>query len=162
MLRAEDIVKKLGLEPLDREGGMYRGTYTSEETLQGTPIGSAIYYFLTERSFSHLHRLSGDEVYHFYLGDPVELVELLPDGKWRLTRIGGDIENGQVPQHVVKKGTWQGSRLAPGGKFALMGTTMAPGFTPECYEHGQAEALVKQYPEAEEWIRRLTGEAVAF
>ena len=58
MLRAEDIVKKLGLEPLDREGGMYRGTYTSEETLQGTPIGSAIYYFLTERSFSHLHRLS--------------------------------------------------------------------------------------------------------
>lgn len=162
MLNAEEIVKSLKLEPLDREGGMYRSTYTCEKTADGEPIGSAIYYFLTERSFSHLHKLTGDEVYHFYLGDPVELVELLPDGRQRITWLGTDLEQGQTPQHLVCAGTWQGSHLLPGGKFALLGTTMAPGFTPECYEHGVKEELMRRYPEAKSWIEQLTGEAVAF
>ncbi|MBU5626233.1 cupin domain-containing protein [Oscillibacter sp. MSJ-2] len=162
MLNAEEIVKSLNLEPLEQEGGMYRVTYTCEKTVDGEPIGGAIYYFLTERSFSHFHKLTGDEVYHFYLGDPVELVELLPDGKQRVIQLGTDLEKGQTPQHLVRAGSWQGSHLLPGGKFALLGTTMSPGFTPGCYEHGVKERLMREYPAAKVWIERLTGEAVAF
>ena len=162
MLTPEEIVRILDLQPLEGEGGMYRSTYRSAQTLDGAPIGSAIYYFLTDRSFSHLHRLTGDETYHFYLGDPVDLVELHPDGRCTVTRLGTDLAAGQVPQHTVPAGTWQGSRLAKGGSCALLGTTMAPAYTDGCYTHGDPQALRAAYPDAADWIDALTGEAVFF
>lgn len=161
-MTAQEVIQALGLEPLEGEGGMFRQTYVSREVLNGAAAGTAIYYLLTERSFSHLHRLTGDEVYHFYLGDPVELLELLPDGSSRLTVLGGRLQEGQVPQHPVYAGNWQGSRLRPGGRWALLGTTMCPGYTQEGYEHGSRAALEQAYPDRAELIRALTGEAVAF
>ena len=134
-------------------------TYISDRQIGEEPGGTAIYYLLTGEAFSHLHRLTGDEMYHFYLGDPVELTELLADGTVRTTLLGQDILAGQSVQHLVPAGNWQGSRLAEGGSWALMGTTMCPGYTDECYEHGDAKVLKSQYPEAEGIIARLTGEA---
>jgi len=162
MLTAERIIEILGLVPLADEGGMYLQNYLSEAQINGRPGGSAIYYLLTAESFSHLHRLTGDEVYHFYMGDPVELCELKPDGSTVITTLGTDIENGERPQHTVYAGVWQGSRLKQGGSWALIGTTMCPAFYPECYEHGNAEELKKQYPSAEAYIDALTGEIKAY
>ena len=87
-MTAQQVIDALGLVPLAGEGGMYRQTYASARTLDGAAAGTAIYYLLTEHSFSHLHRLTGDEMYHFYLGDAVELCELLPDGAGRVTVLG--------------------------------------------------------------------------
>lgn len=154
----ENVIETLKLVPLDIEGGMVRESYVSDVKLNDDPAGTAIYYLLTDRSFSHLHRLSADEIYHFYLGEPVELLLLYPDGSFEITILGSDILNGELVQKLVPAGTWQGSRLKPGGKFALMGTTMTPGYTPECYEHGDAEVLKEQYQEVSEMIERLTGE----
>ena len=70
--------------------------------------------------------------------------------------LGPDLRAGQVPQAVAPAGTWQGSFLAPGGAFALLGTTMAPGFDFTDFEPGQGDELRKQYPEFEELIRRLS------
>lgn len=158
MLQAKEIVKALGLSPLPQEGGMYRQTYVSAETVGGRPAATAIYFMLAKNAYSHLHRLPADEVYHHYLGDPVELT--LIDSQGGLTKItlGKDLAAGQVPQAVAPRGTWQGSRLAPGGTLALLGTTMAPGFTDDMYEHADADALCRQYPQLEKDIRRLTGE----
>jgi hypothetical protein len=61
-------------------------------------------------------------------------------------------------QHVVPRGVWQGSRLCPGGRVALLGTTMAPGFDVRDYEHGVREALLAQFPGAAEAIVALTRE----
>ncbi len=157
-MSAEEVIARLGLTPLSGEGGLCRQTYVSGvRTEGGEAAGTAIFYLLRGDSFSHLHRLTGDEVYHFYLGDPVELVELLPDGTARRTVLGGDIAAGQEVQHLVPAGNWQGSRLAEGGAWALMGTTMCPGYTDEGYEHGDAEALLARYPQAAGEIRALTG-----
>lgn len=156
---AEQLIEMLGLSPLPEEGGMTNQTYLSRWTIGEEPGGTCIYYLLSGEAFSHLHRLTGDEIYHFYLGDPVELVELLPDGTSKVTTLGQDLLNGQKVQHLVPAGHWQGSRLKDGGSWALMGTTMCPGYTDACYEHGDAEALKGQYPVAEEAIRKLTGEA---
>lgn len=158
-ITAQQLIEHLGLKPLPGEGGMSLQTYLSEKKIGNEPGGTAIYYLLTGEAFSHLHRLTGDEVYHFYLGDPVELTELLPDGRVKTTVLGQDILDGQAVQHLVPAGNWQGSRLAAGGSWALMGTTMCPGYTDECYEHGDADALRMQYPEAKETIALLTGEA---
>ena len=93
---------------------------------------------LTPDTFSAMHRLKGDEVFHFYLGDPVEMLLLKPDGRAEAVLLGQDLSAGMRVQHAVAGGTWQGSRLAPGGKYALMGTTMAPGFDPSRLRTGQA------------------------
>ena len=156
---AEQVIEALGLVPLEQEGGLVLETYrSSAKTQNGDAAGTAIYYLLRGSSFSHLHRLSGDEMYHFYLGDPVVLTELLPDGSVKRTILGTGIPDGERPQHLVPGGNWQGSRLAEGGSWALLGTTMCPGYRQEEYEHADAAMLCAQYPAAAEEIRRLTGQ----
>ena len=160
-LTAEKIIELLGLVPLEREGGLVLETWRSKTMTQdGQAAGTAIFYFLRGRAFSHLHRLSGDEMYHFYLGDPVELTELLPDGGVRKSVLGNDLLHGEKLQHLVSAGSWQGSCLKGDGKWALLGTTMCPGYSPDGYEHGDAEFLLRQYPSAEADIRRLTGDSL--
>src|SRR5205823_7022981 len=109
---------------------------------------------LTADTFSGLHRLPTDEVFHFYLGDPVELLQLFPDGSGRVATLGPDLRGGQSPQLTVPRGVWQGSRLQDGGAFALLGTTVAPAFDFEDYEAGTM-ALVEGYPSFAPHIRRL-------
>ena len=162
MLTAKQIIDELGLVPLAGEGGMYLQTYLSNCSLDGKPAGSAIYYLLTADSFSHLHRLTGDEVYHFYLGDAVEICELKPDGSHCISYLGNNLLSGERPQHTVLAGVWQGSRLKPGGSWALLGTTMCPAYDDDCYEHGDAEMLSKQYPAAQAYIKALTGAVKAY
>ena len=165
-MTAPDLIRLLGLKPLPREGGYYRETYRSADQLAagGLPpryrrpraASTAIYYLLTPDTFSALHRLPGDEVYHFYLGSPVRLLLLSPDARGQVVTLGTDLAAGQCPQAVVPHGVWQGSELVPGGEFALLGTTMAPSFEFEDYEAGDRAALIAQYPEFAEFIIRLT------
>ena len=118
-------------------------------------MGTAIYFFLTADTFSALHRLRADEIYHFYLGDPVELYEMR-EGQVTKTELGQDIIRGQNVQHTVLAGSWQGSRLKAGGTWALMGTTMVPGFTWEDFELGSRGHLMARFPQYESLIRSLT------
>jgi predicted cupin superfamily sugar epimerase len=165
MLTAERIIELLQLEPLPREGGYFRETYRAPETIAAAlpprypapkSFGSAIYYFLHHENFSALHRLPTDEIYHFYLGDPVEMLLLYADGRSQVITLGGDLEVGQRVQFVAPRGVWQGSQLHAGGQLALLGTTMAPAFDPSDFELGEREALIRMYPERADLIQRLT------
>ena len=166
MLTVQQIMDLLKLEPLPTEGGFFAEVYRSAHTLPqsalpaGYPdersLSTAICYLLTPDTFSAMHKLPGDEVYHFYLGDPVEMLLLKQDGSAEAVLLGPDIAAGMRLQHVVSAGTWQGSRLAPGGNFALMGTTMAPGFDPADFELGGRDQLSSQYPRYLPLIAMLT------
>ena len=166
MLTAEDLIRRLNLQPHPKEGGWFRETYRAAEVFaqSGLPsrypgersASTAIYYLLTPTTFSALHRLRTDEVFHFYLGDPVRMLQLDPDGTGKSIVLGNDIINGQLPQVVVPHGVWQGSSLEPGGRFALLGCTVAPGFDYADYEHGDRSALLSRYPNHAELIQRLT------
>ena len=165
-MTADEVRKLLQLTPLGIEGGFFRETYRSRwqvpteylpEGTQGSrSIGTAIYYMITPETFSTLHRLPGTEVFHFYAGDPAVMLQLLPDGSSRTLTLGNDLANGQEPQVVVRGNVWQGCRLAPWGKWALMGTTMSPGFDYADYETGAREELTAQYPAFAELIRQYT------
>jgi hypothetical protein len=167
-ITAQQIIDFLKLEPLEVEGGMFRQTYLSTEMIAklalpsrypvDKPINVAIYFLLTADpdSFSALHKLPTDEMYHFYLGDAVELLLLHPGGASERVILGQDILSGQFVQFNVPRGVWMGSHLLPGGDFALMGTTMAPGFTPEDYVGGDRDHLVADYPAEADLIRQLT------
>lgn len=165
-LSADETIRLLNLEPLQMEGGYFCQTYRSTETVppEALPsryktskiLGTAIYYLLTPDQRSAMHRLPTDEIFHFYLGDPVTMLQLHPDGSSDVITIGSDILNGQRPQVIVPRFTWQGSILAPGGRFALLGTTMAPGFDYDEYEAGDRQALMDKYPVYKDLIIRLT------
>lgn len=164
-LTARQVIELLDLRPLPVEGGLFRQTYASSRMIDpgpgqahARPFSTAIFYLLTSDpgSFSAMHRLPGDEVYHFYLGDPVEMLLLHADGRSEVLRLGQDLAAGQRVQVVVPAGTWQGSRLVEGGEYALMGTTMAPGFAESDYDAGATEELERLYPDQRERIRRLT------
>jgi len=166
---AERLAALFGLKPLPVEGGLFARTYLSADMCSGEVLperyagqqhafGSAIFMLFTDApdSFSAVHRLKTDEVFHFYLGDPFELLLLYPDGTSRTVVLGQDVFAGQPVQFVVPAGVWQGSRLLPGGEYALFGTTMAPAFSVKDFEAGVREELMQQYPQEAQRIRSLT------
>jgi uncharacterized protein len=169
MPNAQEVISALGLQPHPIEGGFFRETYRSPGVIPCTflppgyhdgrdrSIGTAIYYLLTVNTFSELHRLPTEEVFHFYLGAPVRMLQIFPDGKARDIIIGSDILAGQQPQVVVPAGVWQGSRLEPGDHdFALLGATVTPGFDYADYEQGKRADLIARFPDHAQRIRELT------
>ena len=227
MITADQIIEMFGMKPLKAEGGYYVETYRSAELIPrenlpdryaaDRPFGSAILYLLTPDTFSRLHRLKSDEIFHFYLGDPVTMLQLRPDGSHDVITLGQDIKAGQRLQVTVPQGTWQGcflkhsnrtppvipqsalpvipqsalpvipqsalpvipseveesvqtpsrsdssfqSRLLSEslndpGRFALMGTTVAPAFDFKDFEPAERKTLLKKYPAQKDLILRLT------
>src|ERR1700683_3068765 len=117
MLTAEQVRELLKMQPLPTEGGYFAETYRSPVKLPKSALpdcfhddralSTAIYYMLTPDSFSAMHRLKGDEVYHFYLGDPVEMLLLDADGSGAAILLGQNIAAGMRVQYTVTGGTWQ-------------------------------------------------------
>ena len=165
-MTAEDVKKLLGLQPHPREGGWYVRTYEAGEKVDAEAFedrrypgarrtGTAIYYLLEPETFSEMHRLKSDEVFHFYAGDAVEMLQLR-ENEGAMVVIGNDLLRGQRPQVVVEREVWQGSRLVEGGQWALLGCTVSPGFEFEDYEAGVREELCETWPEFAKEIQALT------
>jgi len=153
-MTADEIKTILGLEPHPVEGGYFRRTYTAPDTVEveraGTTVsramGSAIYYLLEPGTFSEMHRLASDELFHFYLGDPVEMLQLWPDGHSVLLTLGPDLAKGQQVQTLVPAGVWQGTRLIGEGKVALIGCSVVPAFDFADYVSGSYVELAQKWP----------------
>ena len=166
MSEVGNLKRLLQLQPHPQEGGFFVETYRASSLLPEDALGAgyrgeralgtAIYYLLTPNSFSALHRLPGDEIFHFYLGDPVEMLLLGKKDTGKMITLGTDIEVGMRPQVMVPGGVWQGSRVVPGGRYALLGATMSPGFDFADYQAGAREELARQYPERVDLIKALT------
>lgn len=171
MLTAQQVIDRLQLVPLTIEGGYFRETYRAPlrfmphalppEYGHERSASTAIYYLLTPDTFSAIHRVKSDEVFHFYAGDPVEMVQLWPDGDTRVVQLSNDLAPGREPQLVVPAGVWQGCRLVPGGRWALLGCTVAPGFEYADFELAPREDLLRDYPAEPELITALTSETLA-
>jgi uncharacterized protein len=165
-ITADEIKEMFNLAPLPAEGGYYFETYRAEGSIPESALPSvykgarnystAIYFLLTPDTFSGMHRLPSDEVFHFYLGDPVEMFQIAPDGTGTTVVMGHDLKHQQVLQLVIAGNHWQGARLVPGGAWALLGTTVAPGFEFADYEHGKRDVLLKEYPACRDMITALT------
>jgi hypothetical protein len=159
-MTANEIKSLLKLEPHPCEGGYFRETYVALERVElprgSRSVGTAIYYLLEPGTFSEMHCLDSDEIFHFYLGDPVEMLQLFPDGNSALFTLGPDLAAGQHVQLVVPAGVWQGARLVDDGEFALLGCTVTPGFDYADYRGGSYAELVEKWPLEAERIRRLT------
>jgi predicted cupin superfamily sugar epimerase len=159
-MTADEIKELLHLKPHPVEGGSFRRTYTAGGTVELPrgirPMGTAIYYLLEPGTFSEMHMLDSDEIFHFYLGDPVEMLQLHPDGNSETYILGQNLAAGQHVQLVVPAGVWQGTKLVDNGKVALLGCTVTPGFDFADYHSGSYAELAAQWPAEADRIRALT------
>lgn len=133
---AEEVIDLMDLAPLPGEGGFYREMVwvpDPDPNLPVAPLHTAILYLVTRESWSGLHMLGTDELFHFYLGDACDMVVCSRQGELEERRLGTDLRTGQHVQSLVPGGHWQGTRLAGAGElgYALLGTTMTPGFRRE-------------------------------
>ena len=104
-MTADKVKEILGLVKHPREGGWYVRTWESEEFVAATAFddgryegarrtSTAIYYLLEPETFSEMHVLKSDEIFHHYLGGPVEMLQLFADGRSERVVIGKDLEAG--------------------------------------------------------------------
>jgi len=154
---AEEVARLLQLAPLDREGGFFRRT---AEAAAISPVGrrawSVIYSLLTPEGFSALHRLAGDELWFFHAGDALESLLWHPAGGGEWVKLGLNATAGERLQDVVPAQTWQGTRLVPGGRWALVSCTVVPEFVWSDFELGERAALTAGWPDFAEGINALT------
>jgi predicted cupin superfamily sugar epimerase len=166
-LTAQQVKELLGLQPHPREGGWYVRTWESAEFVDAWAFGderydgarrtsTAIYYLLEPGTFSEMHVLKGDEIFHHYAGGAVEMLQCFADGTSKRVVIGKDLAAGERPQVVVPRGVWQGSRLLKQEGWALLGCVVAPGFEFEDYESAGRDELVARWPQERELIESLT------
>jgi len=148
------------------EGGYYRETYRSEETVPADALpprfagdraaAALIYFLLPGREVSSLHRIQQDEIWHFYEGTALTLHQLRPDGTYAADTLGREVEKGQARQGVVPAGVWFGATVDDPDGYALVGCTTAPAFDFADFELAEAEALRETHPQHGALIERLT------
>ena len=138
-MTAKEIIEKLGLVPLEPEGGFFREAFRHSVYIDPSQIRpgyegkrslfTVIYYLLTPETNSAPHRLRSDEMWFFHLGDPTELTLEYPDGKKETKILGNRIDRGETPQVIIPAGTVQSAKMAENNHgFSLVSTVVVPGF----------------------------------
>lgn len=145
-LTADELCKVLKLQP-NQTCGFVRVSYVSEQRIgRERPVGSALYFLVTPQAPVTLHRIRNDQLYHYYRGDPLELLLLKDDGVTAKVVIGPDIAAGQHVQFFIPGNTFHTARVIGCRRWFLGGSTEWPGVIPSDVEIGDAEALAKTYP----------------
>ena len=153
------LIEHFQFDTLPVEGTLYKSVYRSPlKVANGEPASTSMIgmYSNVPFSVSCFHKLKSAEVWHVYGGDPFMLVLLYEDGSSEQVLMGNEPLKGEHVQYVVPANTWQAGYLIEGGRYALFGCTMAPGFCGKNFVAGTADGLTKLYPDQEDIIRKLS------
>jgi uncharacterized protein len=167
-LTAERLVEQLVLSR-HPEGGWFRESYRCTESIpkEGLPQGfggsrsvcTGIYFLLQRGEISALHRIKSDELWHFYAGTGLTIQVITRSGEHLELKLGRDLDAGESFQAMVPAGCWFGAEVSGAGEYALVGCTVAPGFDFADFEMGKRGELLRDFPDMEEVIVRLTAPA---
>jgi predicted cupin superfamily sugar epimerase len=158
----EDVKRILNLEP-NATCGYVRVTFMSGQRIApgglpapfegGRPLGSALYFMLTPDEPVKLHRIRNDQLYHYYLGDPIEVLMMLTDGTTQHHIVGPDLRAGHKVQLYIPGNTFHTARVIGTRQWFLGASTEWPGVQPADVELGKADELAAKYPSVAEQIR---------
>jgi len=162
-LTSDEIISALKLEP-NATCGFVRVTFLSTQQVaagslpapfaDARPLGSALYFMVTSGAPVRLHRIRNDQLYHYYLGDPLEVLLLHADGTVERIIVGPDLCAGQHVQLFIPGGTFHTARLI-GQRCFLGASTEWPGVIPADVEIGDVEELARQYPSVAADLRAI-------
>jgi predicted cupin superfamily sugar epimerase len=163
-LTAEDVRKLLQLEP-NATCGFVRLTFLSQQAIaagglpapfaDGRPAGSALYFMVTPETPVRLHRIRNDQLYHYYLGDPIELFMLHDKGTAERVVVGPDLRGGERVQQLIPGNTFHTARVIGRKRWFLGASTEWPGVIPADVEIGNLDALAAKYPAAASELRAI-------
>ncbi|NEO30782.1 MAG: cupin domain-containing protein [Symploca sp. SIO3C6] len=168
MKDAQYWIEQLKLDKLEEIGGYFRSHLKSQQTISqmSLPEGGderrfweMNYYLLHNSDVNALHQLKQDEMWHFYAGNTLAIHLFPNDGNYRKIKLGSNLDAGEVFQAVAPQNTWFGATMIEPNSFALVGTTLAPGWHPTDSTKptpNQLDKLIKLYPQHQELIKRLT------
>ena len=161
---AHHFINHLSLQP-HPEGGWYRETYRSEETIPvaGLPtrfsgnrqFSTAIYYLLEKGDFSAFHRIKSDECWHWYAGGTLHIHVIEPDGNYYRVSLGNEMQMGERFQFVVPALAWFACEPAPQSNFVLTGCTESPGFDFSDFMMADKNELLGNFFNKKDIISRL-------
>ncbi len=156
-LSVDEVCRLLRLEP-HATCGFVRVTFLSKQSIaagglpapfaEGRPLGSALYFMVTPGSPVRLHRIRNDQLYHYYLGDPIEVFLLLADGTTERIIVGPDLRSSQRVQLLIPGNTFHTARLIGAGahRWFLGASTEWPGVVPADVEVGNLDEVAGKYP----------------
>lgn len=160
-LSADDIVKLLELNPPATCAYVcepYRSAVQIPQSalpagfVGSRALGNVLYFLVTPEARVRLHRIRSDQMYHHYLGDPLEVLLLYAGGRSDVKTVGSDLATGMRPQLFIPGGTFHTARVAAGGAYALLGTSVFLRAEPADVEMGDAEKLAARFPAAREML----------
>lgn len=164
-LTAGEIIEQLHLEP-HPTCGFVAETYRSRQRIapgglvapfaDGRQLGSGLYFMVTPERPVRLHRIRNEQQYHRYLGDPLEVLALYPDGTHALHVLGPDLAGGQTFQLFLPGGTFHTARVVGTGSWFLGASTEWPAVEPEDVEFANPDHIAEQFPDAAHLIERFT------
>lgn len=164
-MKYQTLIETLALQP-HPEGGYFRELYRAADTIPAQSlspdyggarsISTAIYFLLPGNTFSAFHRLRSDEIWHFYLGDTINLHLIHPDGRHECMRVGQDLLRGEQLQAVIPAGSWFAARVENTDGWALIGCTVAPGFDFADFELARRADLLARFPQHDKLIASFT------
>jgi uncharacterized protein len=165
-MTAEEIRSLLDLEP-NATCGSTRVSFVSEQSIaagglpvpfaDGRPLGSALYFLVTPDSPVRLHRIRNEQLYHYYLGDPLEVFMLHADGSSKRAIVGPDIRGGERLQLRIPGNTFHTARVIGGQRWFLGGSTEWPGVVPTDVEIGKLDEFAASYPAVAADLRAIAG-----
>jgi predicted cupin superfamily sugar epimerase len=165
-LDADNVRELLGLER-HPTCGFVRVSFVSGDEIApgglpepfaaGRPAGSALYFEVTPEAPVHLHCIRNDQLYHRYLGDPLEVLLLYPDGSHAVEVMGTDLRAGQKLQLLIPGSTFHTARVPGSDQWFLGASTEWPGVDPSDVVLGDPDELAVRYTEAAALIRDFTG-----
>ena len=160
-MNKNDVIKKLGLIPLEGEGGFYKRTFEFNLSINNRSINTSIYYLLTPDCFSCMHVLDGDEVYYYHDGPALEMLLVYPDHS-EIVKIGKDVLNGEYPQYTVPKGVYQGSHMLNNdGEYTLVSTSNIPAYIDEGFKAGTYDELKDRCKDKLDLLKLLTSTPIS-
>jgi predicted cupin superfamily sugar epimerase len=161
---ADEIKTLLKLEP-NKTCGFVRETYKSDLAIapgglpapfaDGRPLGTALYFMVTPEAPVKLHRIDNDQLYHYYLGDPIEVLLLRENGLSELVVVGPNIVGGHLVQLFIPGNTFHTARITGKRRWFLGGSTEWPGVLPADVDTANIEALAAKFPDAAADLRAI-------
>jgi Uncharacterized conserved protein len=161
-MTAEEVRALLKLEP-HATCGFVRVTFISEKWIaagglpspfaEGRPTGSALYFMVTPDAPVRLHRIRNDQLYHYYLGDAIEVLMLRADGTSERAIVGPDLRSGERVHLLIAGNTFHTARIVGGRRWFLGASTEWPGVEPADVEIGDVDALGAKYPDVANDLR---------
>lgn len=158
-------IEKLNLQP-HPEGGYFAEVYKSDEFINKENLpkrysrpraySTSIYFLITSENFSSFHRIKSDETWHFYYGSAIKLHIIDEKGSYFIIKLGNNLDNEEVFQFTIKRGVWFAAEVINADSYSLIGCTVSPGFDYDDFELGKRKMLIKEYPEYELIIKKLT------